>query len=304
MKETIIVIGGEGFVGHALIRKFYETTNYNLISLDCSLTGKSIIRINSDRVVYIKTNLSNDGNTQSILKRLVESNLNIKCILHFGEYSRGVPSIENINTVINSNVHLTIDVINLCRMHEIRLIYSASSTKFDSFTRDKAPYPYFKNLMVETIKRFGEWFKLKYNICYFYNVFGPGQVETGEYSTVIGIWENEYRNNKPIRVIGDGSQSRDFTHIDDIVNGLILTFNKGVTRHEYHLGTGKSTKIIDIAKMFNTEIEFTPTINCERKSGEAPIENNLARTELGWVPKHNIIEYVDSIINKGGSNKG
>lgn len=301
--EYLIVIGGEGFVGSSLISYLHSNTDYKLISFDCNLTGVTRKRIISDRVEYVSTDLYGENSTINLLTKCLANLDNIKAIFHFGEYSRVVPSLNNIETVLQSNVHLTTEIINLCRITKTELIYSASSTRFnhngevDQLSCNKLPYPYFKSMMVDTIKRFGEWYPadFKYKIVYFYNVYGDGQVEDGEYATVIGIWNKAYREGRPIPVIGDGSQTRDFTHITDIVNGIYLAFKNGINTHEYHLGTGTDQKIIDLAKLYNTDIEYLPKINQERMSGRAPA-NNLSKTELGWSPNHNIIDYIKNTV--------
>lgn len=301
MENNIIVIGGRGFVGHYLINKLYKSTNSKIYCVDCNLTGIERDKIKSDRVKYYSTDLIGPSKTINTVKFIVDNVENISTIFHFGEYSRVVPSLNNIDTVVESNVKLTIDIINLCRRKNIKLIYSASSTRFnsdgdiDTKTCNKLPYPYFKSLMVDTIKRFGEWYNLDYNIAYFYNVYGEGQVSEGEYATVIGIWENQYRNNLPISVIGDGNQTRDFTHIDDIVEGLYLIYRSGTSKHEYHLGTCKDYKIKELAELFNRPIQYLPKIEAERNSGRAPLDN-LANTELGWKAKNDIVDYIKSIV--------
>lgn len=304
MDKYIIITGGEGFVGSSLLKKLYDTTNYNLISIDCRLAGDNLPseKIESTRVHYSRTTLT--GNTRSTVALEYWVNTlgpgNIEAIFHFGEYSRVVPSLKNIETVVESNIKFTIDVLEICRKNNIRLIYSASSTRFDTLGDldhskcNQLPYPYFKSFIVDTLQRYGEWFKLRYNIAYFYNVFGDGQIEKGEYATVIGIWLNQFREGKPITVIGDGSQSRDFTHIDDIINGLIAIFNRGKIGGQYHLGTGKDTRLIEVANLFKdkgAKLEFLPKINAEREKGRAPL-SNLARTELGWSAKHNVMSWL------------
>lgn len=306
MIETVIVTGGEGFVGSELIKYLYDNTNLKIVSFDALLTGIRRERIKSSRVEYITVTPGNLGKTvENYLDRHVNFDENVTTIFHFGEYSRVVPSLKNVNTVIRSNVYDTNYIINLCRIYRLKLIYSASSTRFDTQSEvnqeliNKTPYSYFKSQAVETIKNFGKWFGLNYNIAYFYNVYGDNQVEIGEYATVIGIWLHQHRTGHPITIIGDGTQTRDFTHIDDIINGLYLIYLNGKFSHEYHLGTGKDYSINQVAKLFvdkGDKLEYKEYIDCERKGGRAPLDN-LAKDELGWESKHNILDYIKSKLN-------
>lgn len=301
---TIIVIGGEGFVGSNLIEKLYKSTNHDIVSIDCNLTGVKRPKILSSRVQYYSSTLVGPGRTEvvlaSVISRAAEVGNKVETIFHFGEFSRVVQSLPQIDKVIESNVRLTSFVIQKCKEHGIRLIYSASSTRFniagevDHEMINKLPYPFFKSQMVDTIERYGEWFNLNYNIAYFYNVYGPSQVDTGSYATVIGIWERQAREGHPLSVIGDGSQTRDFTHISDIIDGLWIIYRSGKAKEDYHLGTGKEIKIIDAAKALSDNISFLPEIPSERKRGRAPFGNHKIRS-LGWSPKKDLMEYLKAV---------
>lgn len=302
MTEAVIVTGGEGFVGSELIKCLYHFTGLHIVSIDAKLTGIDRPRIKSNRVKYITSTPGKLIDAIIGVSFDLKENYNLTTIFHFGEFSRVVPSFNQIDLVLKSNVIDTNSVIKFCSDNRLKLIYSASSTRFDTHSEvnqdiiNKTPYSYFKSVSVETIKNFGKWFGLNYNIAYFYNVYGDNQVEVGEYATVIGIWLNQFKTGKPITVIGDGSQTRDFTYIDDIIDGLYGIYLKGKNTHEYHLGTGKDHSIKQIASLFEEKgckIDYKPYLECERKGGRAPLDN-LAKEELGWSARVNIIDYIKS----------
>jgi UDP-glucose 4-epimerase len=285
----VLITGGAGFIGSSLIEELLTRyDNINIVSLDNYFTGNKKNHIIDSKVTYI------DGNTWDIDK-LVEPDIDV--LFHFGEYSRIVKSFKDIDYVLKSNGYGTNMVINFCSKNNIKLIYSASSSKFGNGGKDEnlSPYSWTKAKNVELIKNFGVWYSLKYEIVYFYNVYGPKQIMSGEYKAVIGIFENQYVNGDPLTVVSPGTQSRDFTHIKDIINGIIMVMENGFNE-EYMLGTGKNWKLSDVASMFTSDWVFVPERRGERLS--SVILDNKNTTRLGWVPKIDLKDYIDQIKNR------
>lgn len=286
---NILVTGGAGFIGSNLIyelKKLYE--NVNIISVDNYTSGK--VENHIEGVKYIK------GNTWDI--KFIEEiqNFNPKYVFHFGEFSRIVLSFEKPNETFRSNTFGTQQILQYCIEKNSKLIYSGSSAIFGNKMKDQNlnPYAWTKSKNIELIHNYKDWFGLNFAICYFYNVFGPNQISTGPYSTVIGIFEDQYKNNKPLTIVKPGTQKRCFTHIKDIIDGIILVAEKG-SGDEYFLGTKENISIIDIAHMFNW-----PYIFIDKRKGERETSTLIKSKidELGWNPNYNIKDYIKKIITK------
>lgn len=286
---NILVTGGAGFIGSNLIyelKKLYE--NVNIISVDNYTSGK--VENHIEGVKYIK------GNTWDI--KFIEEiqNFNPKYVFHFGEFSRIVLSFEKPNETFCSNTFGTQQILQYCIEKNSKLIYSGSSAIFGNKMKDQNlnPYAWTKSKNIELIHNYKDWFGLNFAICYFYNVFGPNQISTGPYSTVIGIFEDQYKNNKPLTIVKPGTQKRCFTHIKDIIDGIILVAEKG-SGDEYFLGTKENISIIDIAHMFNWSYIFIDKRKGERETSTL-IKSKI--DELGWNPNYNIKDYIKKIITK------
>ena len=251
--NKVLITGGAGFVGAALIRKLIrKCKNIEIVSIDNYSSGYESNHIKSKKVKYFNKDTQtlipkkNDvNNTKMDIADAFEPDV----VFHFGEFSRIVTSFDGFDSCWDYNIQGTKMVLDYCVAKKAKLIYSASSSKFGNDGKDEnlSPYAWMKAKMVELIKNYADWFDLKYEITYFYNAYGPGQVRTGDYATVIGIFEEQYANGEPLTVVEPGNQSRDFTHINDIVNGVVLAAEKG-RQDEYPLGTATSHKIIDVAK--------------------------------------------------------
>jgi UDP-glucose 4-epimerase len=191
----------------------------------------------------------------------------------------------------------TFSVVKFCSDNKIKLIYSASSSKFGNKGKDEnlSPYSWTKSKNIELIENYNKWFDLRYEILYFYNVYGPGQIKKSKMAAVIAIFEEQYKNKKSLTVVKPGTQKRDFTHINDIVNGCFLAFKKGKNDH-YFLSSKKSYKILDIAKMFKTKIKMVPERKGERL-GSFYKKSNTER-HLNFKTTINIEDYIFSLINK------
>ncbi len=291
MKNIIIVTGGAGFIGSNLIKYLLKKTKYKIISIDNYSTGSIKNHVRHSNVRYIK-----DDNI-NIFKILKKYKKKIKVIFHFGEFSRIYQSFLKPKECLESNINNSFAVINFAKDNKIKIIYSATSSAFGNDGKDEnlSPYAWAKTKNIELIKNYSKWFGLKYELLFFYNVYGSGQIQTGPMSTVIGIFEKQFKKKIPLTVVKPGTQKRDFTHIDDIINGCYLAFRNG-RQNEYMLGTDKQYSILQIAKMFKRKIKFLPPRKGDRSCSNIP--NNNALTYLGYKAKVNIKDYINNIVQQ------
>jgi len=283
MIKKILVTGGAGFIGSHLCEKLAKNKNYQVYSLDNYFTGKQENHISN--VTYI------EGSTVDI-ESLVTFNPDM--IYHLGEYSRVEQSFDDVQTVWELNKNGTFAVLEFVRKVGCKILYAGSSTRFGDggLGRSASPYAWTKSSNTELVKNYGVWFNIPYAITYFYNVYGPREIQTGKYATLIAIFKEKMKNNQPLTVVSPGTQKRNFTHIDDIVNGLILVGENGYG-DEFGIGSPESYSIQDIAKMFGGEIEMLP----ERKGNRMMADVVTAKTEaLGWKPTRTIKEYIKQVL--------
>ncbi len=290
-KNKIIVTGGAGFVGTNLIRLLLRKTNYRLISIDNYSSGTKLNHIKNPRVKYIK------GNTVGILK-LIKNPKEIKSVFHFGEFARIYQSFLKMNECIESNTIGSNAVFNFCFKNKIKLIYSATSASLGNKGDDKdlSPYAFTKAKNLELLENLKRWFNFKYEVIYFYNVYGPHQISRGNMSTVIGIFEDHYKRNKPLPIVKPGTQTRRFTHIDDTVNICFLAWKKNLCRH-YSIASKKSYSLIEVAKMFKTKIKYLPSRPGERYAS-ALTNKNLSNKMYKYFGKINLKNYINNFIEK------
>ncbi len=283
--NRILVTGGAGFVGSNLIQSLSKENN-KITSLDCYFSGTEKNHISG--VNYVK------GYTWDIDKIFKNDKFDI--IYHFGEYSRIVHSFEDINFVTESILRGTPKVIEFTKKINCKLIYSASSSKFgnNGDDQDLSPYAWMKSKMVELIKNYNKWFDLDYEICYFFNVYGPRQIYGGKHATVVAIFEKQYLNNETITVVKPGTQSRDFTHVYDVIDCLNLISKKSLC-HEWHIRSGKNIKIIDLAKLFSNKYKYIEERNGERFTSEE--FHSDTNSLLNWNPKEKLEDWVNKIKN-------
>jgi len=293
MKKKIIVItGGAGFVGSNLIELLLKKTNFNLVSLDNYSSGFKKNHVNNSRAKYIKCH------TKDIYKILKKFKHNIHSLFHFGEFARIYQSFLNYDQCIESNFIGTQEVIRFCLENKIKLIYSATSASLGNLGKDKdlSPYAFTKSRNLELLNNLKKWFNFKFEIIYFYNVYGPKQIKTGKMATVIGIFEDCYEKKLPLPVVKPGTQSRRFTHIKDTIEICFLAWKKNMCRH-YAVSNKQSYTILQIAKMFGTKIKFLPSRKGERYASKLT-RMNLYNRIYRFYGKQSIKNYIKSIVRK------
>ena len=251
MKNLIVVTGGAGFVGSNLIELLLKKTKYKIISLDNYSSGSKKNHITHKRVKYLK------GNTSNIIKILKNYKNKINSIFHFGEFARIFQSFKKFDECYQSNSIGSKAVFKFCLDNNIKLIYSATSASLGNKGNDRnlSPYAFTKSKNLELLENLKKWFNFKFEVIFFYNVYGPRQIEKGDMATVIGIFENKYKNKKPLTVVKPGSQTRRFTHIYDTVQICYKAFTTNKCNY-YSISNKNSYSIKDVAGMFKSKIIY------------------------------------------------
>ncbi len=292
MKNILVVTGGAGFVGSNLIEFFILKTKFNIISLDNYSSGLKKNHINNKRIKYI------NGDTKDIFRILKIYKNKIHSIFHFGEFARIYQSFKKFNECFDANTLGSKAVFKFCLDNKIKLIYSATSASLGNSGKDRnlSPYAFTKSKNLELLENLKKWFNFKYEVIYFYNVYGPRQITTGSMATVIGIFENCYNKNKPLTVVRPGTQTRRFTHIDDTVKTCYEAWKKNNCLH-YSISNKQVYSILQVAKMFDAKIRYLPKRLGERyASALANVSfNNKVHKRYG---KIKLNEYIKSLIKK------
>ncbi len=292
MNNIIVVTGGCGFVGTNLIDFFLKKTNYKIISLDNYSCGSKKNHIKSKRIRYI------NGHTKDISKILNNVKKKIKTVFHFGEFSRIYQSFLYMNDCIQSNSIGTNAVFDFCLENKIKLIYSATSASLGNKGKDKnlSPYAFTKSKNIELLENLKKWFNFKYEVIFFYNVYGPKQISKGKMATVIGIFEDFYKRKKPLPVVKPGSQSRRFTHIRDTIEVCFKAWKKNKCRY-YSISNKKSYTIEEVAKLFKSKIKYFPARKGERYASalSSMSLSNKVHKNFG---KIHLKDYVEDFLKK------
>ena len=290
MKNIIVITGGAGFVGSNLIELLFNKTKYKIISIDNYSTGKKINHIKSNRIKYIK------GDTVDIKNILKKYKNNIQSLFHFGEFSRIYQSFKNFTECFRSNSIGTNEVFKFCLDNKIKLIYSATSATFGKKGNDKnlSPYAFTKANNLQLLENLKKWFNFKFEIIYFYNVYGKRQIDTGSMATVIGIFQNQFKKKRALTIVRPGSQSRRFTHISDTVNICYKAWKNNKCLH-YSISHKKSYSILSVAKMFKCKIRYLAPRMGERYASALTkfSHNNKIIKNYG---KINLKDYITSFI--------
>ena len=282
MKNKILVIGGAGFVGSHLCERLSQNPQNQVVSLDNYFTGS--VDNHVPNVAYI------NGSAVDI-EQLVDFSPDY--IYHLGEYSRVEQSFDDIEKVWNFNKLGIFAVLQFCRKTGAKLIYAGSSTKFGDglLGRSQSPYAWTKATNTELVVNYGDWFNVSYAITYFYNVYGKREIRTGKYATLIALFTEKMKNDEALTIVSPGTQKRNFTHVSDIIDGLVLVGENGIG-DEFGIGVRESFSILEVAKLFGGTIKMLP----ERKGNRMTADVVTAKTEaLGWSPQRNLTDYIHNL---------
>lgn len=286
MKQKILVTGGAGFVGSHLCERLAQDENNEVYSLDNYFTGSKDNHV--DNVTYI------EGNTSDIAELIT---FKPDMVYHLGEYSRVEQSFDDIEKVWRYNKDGIFAVLEFVRKAGCKILYAGSSTKFGDggLGRSASPYAWTKATNTELVMNYGDWFGVPYAITYFYNVYGPREIQTGKYATLIALFKEKMRKGEPLTVVSPGTQQRNFTHIDDIIDALVLVGKHG-EGDEYGIGSPEAFSVLEVAELFGGEIVMLPERKGNRMTAEVVTEKTRA---LGWEPKRKVKDYIIKLRNNG-----
>lgn len=279
--KKILVTGGAGFIGSNLCERLAQDELNDVYSLDNYFTGSTNNHV--EGVTYIT------GSTENISDLI---NFTPDTVFHLGEYSRVEQSFDDIEKVWQYNKNGIIAVLEFVRRNKCKIIYAGSSTKFgdDGTGCNASPYAWTKASNTELVKNYGDWFGISYAITYFYNVYGNREIRTGKYATLIALFQQKILKGEALTVVKPGTQLRNFTHIDDIINALILVGEKG-NGDGYGIGSSEAYSVLEIAEMFGTEIQFIPERSGNRMTAEVVSRKT---EELGWKAEKKVTDYISN----------
>ena len=275
----ILVTGGAGFVGTNLLSHLLLSNN-ELYSIDNYSIGK--IENHIQGIKYINDDIEN----------IFRYSMKFDLIFHLAALSRIQPSFNDPELTFDSNTAGTIKILEFARKNNTPVIYSGSSSMHHNPIL--SPYAMTKYLGEQLCKLYRESYNLKVHIVRFYNVYGPYEITDGKWAALIGKWRNNIKNNEPLHIVGDGNQRRDFTHINDIVSGLVAISNTNSKNYEWELGSGTNYSINEVFDMFRSKFDCKSIYVDDQKGNyrETLRENDKALDELDWKPKENLKEYI------------
>ncbi|CAO6124711.1 WcaG Nucleoside-diphosphate-sugar epimerases [Candidatus Pelagibacterales bacterium] len=290
MRNILVVTGGAGFIGSNLISELLKFKKFRVLSIDNYSSGLSKNHIKNKRVKYLK---GNTKNIEILLKSYVGK---IHTIFHFGEFARIYQSFKKINDCFSSNIEGTPNVFNFALNNKIRLIYSATSASLGNGGKDMnlSPYAFSKAKNLELLENLKKWFNFRFEVVYFYNVYGEKQICKGEMATVVGIFEDYFKREKKLPVVRPGTQARRFTHVFDTVKACIFAWRKNKCKH-YSIASNQSYSIIELAKLFKSKIRYLPVRKGERFAS-ALTKMNLNNKIIRLPAKIRLKDYVNNFL--------
>ena len=291
MRNILVITGGAGFIGSNLISQLLKFKKYKIISIDNYSSGLSKNHIKNKRVKYLK------GSTKSIEILLKNYIGKIHTIFHFGEFARIYQSFKKINECFSSNIEGSSNVFNFALKNKIRLIYSATSASLGNKGEDMnlSPYAFSKAKNLQLLENLKKWFNFRYEVVYFYNVYGQRQICKGDMATVVGIFEDYFKKKKKLPVVRPGTQVRRFTHVYDTVKACIFAWKKNKCKH-YSIASNQSYSIIELAKLFRNKIRYLPKRAGERYAS-ALTKMNLNNKIIRLSAKIRLQDYVNNFLN-------
>jgi UDP-glucose 4-epimerase len=290
MRNILIVTGGAGFIGSNLISNLLKFKKFKIISIDNYSSGLPKNHIKNKRIKYLK------GNTKNIEILLKSYDSKIHSIFHFGEFARIYQSFKKINDCFASNIEGSLNVFNFAVKNKIRLIYSATSASLGNKGEDMnlSPYAFSKAKNLELLENLKKWFGFRYEVVYFYNVYGERQIYKGDMATVVGIFEDHFLRGKKLPVVKPGTQVRRFTHVFDTVKACIFAWKKNKCKH-YSIASKQSYSIIKLAGMFKTKIIYLPMRKGERFAS-ALTKMNLNNRIIRLTAKIKLNDYIKNFL--------
>jgi UDP-glucose 4-epimerase len=290
MRNILVVTGGAGFIGSNLISELVKFKKFNIISVDDYSSGLSKNHIKTKRVKYLK---GSTKNIEILLKNYIGK---IHSIFHFGEFARIYQSFKKINECFSSNIEGSSNLFNFALKNKIRIIYSATSASLGNKGRDMnlSPYAFSKAKNLELLENLKKWFNFRYEVIYFYNVYGDKQICKGDMATVVGIFEDHFKKGKKLPVVRPGTQLRRFTHVSDTVKSCLFAWKKNRCKH-YSIASKQSFSIIELAKLFKSPIMYLPTRKGERFAS-ALTKMNLNNKIERLSAKISLKEYVNNFL--------
>jgi UDP-glucose 4-epimerase len=291
MRNILVVTGGAGFIGSNLVSELLKFKKYKIVSIDNYSSGLSKNHFKNKRVKYLK------GSTKNIEILLKNYTGKIYSIFHFGEFARIYQSFKKINECFSSNIEGSSNVFNFALKNKIRLIYSATSASLGNKGLDMnlSPYAFSKAKNLELLENLKKWFNFRYEVIYFYNVYGERQICKGDMATVVGIFEDYFKKKKKLPVVRPGTQVRRFTHVYDTVKACIFAWRKNKCKH-YSIASNQSYSIIELAKLFSNKIRYLPKRAGERYAS-ALTKMNLNNKIIRLSAKIRLKDYVNNFLN-------